>query len=270
VRELTSFLHYLSGAPARFYVALVRRFQVDNVLVLLRLFAGGAQEPSPERYVLELAPEMAVPAGELLSSSDPEEFVAKLPADLAGDAAGTVELYREHGTSAFTEMAIERAYWMRLLEALSSLGHTDRQACAGPLLWELGAARLLAVLRAARSYDAPWEQLRPLLPPWPAGMDPLPCVVLPDSTLQALYDAPTAEAVAARVPIVQPALAESLTDLEEHLWTQTFRQANRLHYGVLEGAAILVSYFYVRRNELRNLTRLAECVYYGTEFVGAA
>ena len=90
--------------------------------------------------------------------------------------------------------------------------------------------------------------------------------MLGDRILRELHGDPSADAVAARVAGVRREHAESLADLEGRLWADAFRTANRLYYAVMSGRVILVSYFYVRRNELRNLTGVVESVHYGRPF----
>jgi len=268
--ELDCFTYLLSDGPARFYSALLRRFQVDNILVLLRLFAGGKHEVSPERYVLRLPERMQVPSGELLMSRDLDEFLAKLPKDLAAAAARARDLGGGEDTTAFVEMALERAYWAQALEALRHLPIADSTACAGPVLHELGAARLLAVLRAGRHYELRWDRLQPLLPPSAEDLAPRPALPTGDGQLRELHRDPSAARLTAMLRLVRPQEAQSLPDIEDRLWRETFRIANRLYYAMAQGPAILVSYFYVRRNELRELTRLAESIHYGRPFRGDA
>ena len=267
VTELVRWTRYLSGDTARFYVALVRRFQIENIQVLLRLFAGGAEEPLPQQYLPELPEEMRVPSGELLASSELEEFVSRLPADLARAASPTLGLWRETGTTAFTEMALERAYWEGVIGACSALLPYDFSACLDPILCELNGARLIAVLRAARNYDIGWERLEPLLPMCEKGRTDRAPFHVGNNTLRELHADPSARNVTSKVRGISRAEdAENLVGLDEMLWERAFRLANRLYYGVTEGPAVLVGYFYVCRNELKNLTALIESIHYGKPF----
>jgi len=268
VEELASVLHFLSPPFHHFYAALIRRFQVDNIVVLLRLFAGGGEAPSREDYLTELPGRLSVPAGELLASGSIEEFIAQLPVDLARAARGAVALDKRAETTAFTEMALAREYWEGVTAAFAALSGADREACAGPVLSELAAARLLMVLRAARNYDLEWDRLKPLLPrnasteDGPSGISA--------AALEALHGDPSPANVARQVGLVRtPAHAEDLVDLEELLWERTYRMANRIYYSVMDGPAVAVGYFYVRRNELKALVHLAEAIHYGSP-AGAA
>jgi vacuolar-type H+-ATPase subunit C/Vma6 len=260
-RELCSFDHLLPADVADFYRALLRRFQVDNILVLLRLFAGGREEAEPSSYMPELPDQLALSSGEFLGSSDLEEFIERIPPQLAGEVAPTVELYEEYGTTAFTEMALERAWWLEVLEKLQKLPRRHRYKSAAPLLSELGSDRLLAVLRAGRNYEIDWEDIQPMLPPGAPDWEKEPQVRLSDQALEELFEDASPERIAARLH-VERSVAGSLIDLEEQMWERTFRLANRIYYSVMEGPSIVVCYFYIRRNELKNLVKTVESVHY--------
>lgn len=263
VAELASFTHLLPPGVADFYNALLLRFRIDNILVLMRLFAGGREAVQPEEFVPELPEKLRVPSGELLGSPNLEAFVAALPPDLAREAAPTISLYEEHRTIAFTEMALERAWWLGICEQLENQPRKHRHHCAAPLLSELASARVLAALRAGRNYDIEWEDLEPQLPPVGPGPQEGPDAPLSDQRLRDLFEDPSPANVAATVPRADKEVAESLIDLEERMWETTYRIANRIYYGVMEGPSIVVSYFYVRRNELKNLIKTVESIHYG-------
>ena len=262
VSELASFTRYLDPSLGVFYLALLRRFQVENIVVLLRLFAGGGERPSPEQYLTELPPAFAVSAGNLMASQNVAEFLQKLPTDLAGAGSEVLYLDELRRTTAFVEMAFWRAYWDGVVRAADVLGAEEQTACAGPVVCEIASARMLAVLRAARSYKLGWEELEPLLPRWSApGM--ASGVRVSEAGLGQLFSDPSPARVAKTVRGVSPQEAESLVDLEAALWRKTWRGANRLFYSEMDGPGVVVAYFYVRLNELRNLTSLVEAIHYG-------
>ena len=51
--------------------------------------------------------------------------------------------------------------------------------------------------------------------------------------------------------------------LEEALWHGAVRLANRQYYEMPAGPAVLVSYFYLKREELRHLLALTQMLRYG-------
>jgi len=270
LNELCSFLHYLSPEAGQFYLSVLRRFQVDNIVVLLRLFAGRQGDAEVERYLTDLPPELTVPSGELMRSEDLAAFLKLLPAEFARCAEPTLPLYRRYETVAFTEMAIERRYWEGIREGLQIVPVQWRGDCARPLVHEMASSRLLTVLRAARNYNLQWEELRPLLPPHPGESALVGTARLSERALRELFEEPSARRVARMVRSVSEDEAADLVGLEEKLWAETYSLANHVYYSCTEGPAIVVGYYYVRRNELKGLTALVESLHYGEQPTGAS
>ncbi len=271
LRELTFFLHYLPAKVEGFYLAMVRRFQVDAIQTLLRLFAGGREEPAPERFLPDLPPALALDVGALMASGGLEEFCGGLPGGFAQAALASLDLCERAGSAAFAEMAVERAFWEAVTESLAGLPAQWREACARPVLSELRSTRLLTVLRAAGVYGVEWGDVERILPACDPRLHADEGAQLSGSALRALHADPSVQKATALVPGLRRKrraeaageVGASLVELEDLCWRATFRLANRLYYAVLEGPAILVSYFYVRRNELNELTALMEALHYG-------
>ncbi|MFP4027641.1 MAG: V0D/AC39 family V-type ATPase subunit [Candidatus Brocadiia bacterium] len=260
--ELVSFTRYLSPPLARFYFSMLSRFQIDNIHVLLRLFVGGA-EVDRSQYVVNLPDSLAVPSASLLSSSDLSEFVQKLPEKLLSAAELGVELDEKSNTTAFTEMALMKAYWDGVSAGLKNIGISHRSECAGPLALEAASERLLAVVRAGRHYKIDWENLSNVLCQWNGPIPEQRSLFLSSSRLEEIFNDPSSENIASAVPSLTAEDAGDLLKMEEKLWRRTSTCANRLYRQMLGGPAILVSYFYLRRNELRNLFQVVESTYYG-------
>jgi len=261
-RELTFFLSLLPTDAGRFYRALVRRFQVDVIQVLLRLFAGAKEGPPLEEFVPRLPRPLALPVGDLMGSADVRQFCERLPRPLDRVAAEAAQLWDLVGSSALVEMALERAYWEEVTGTLAQLSGQWRPECALPLLDELRTARLVAVLRAARNYQVQWPTLLRVLPRRESSLKEHAGRELPDSVLALIHADPSAENVSARLGAHSPS-AESIVELEESGWQTAYGLANRLYYGEVEGPAILVGYFYIRRHELKQLTALVETLHFG-------
>ena len=265
ISELTFVLGYLSGTLEQVLSAMLRRFQVDAIVALLRLLAGGEEEAEPERYVAGLPPRFAVSAADLLGSGGVEEFVEKLPV-YSPQAAASIDLYRQTGSIAFTEMALQRACWTDIMHACDRLAARWRMTCLGPVLCEIDSARLLAVLRAARNYRLRWEQIEPFLPERGPLKDAAGGFNISNATLRELHKDPSESRLASALPASrQTGVAEDIVAIEETLWKRTMSEAERLFYSTMEGPAVMVGYYYLRRNELKELTGLAEAVHYGRE-----
>jgi len=201
-----------------------------------------------------------------MKSGSMEQFVEKLPRDLSEAAAPALTLYERHRTTAFMEMAIESAYWRSVGAVLRGLPAEMQRACSPPLLHELRTGSVLAVLRSARNYQIRWESLLESVRIG-GGLSPYAFVPgLAVGFLRRLYDDPSPQNVSSLLPGVKEEDARSLTTLEDVLWQQTFRIANAIFYSAAEGPGVVIGYYYVRRNELKNLTRLAEALHYGSPF----
>jgi len=264
IQELASVWRYVPPDFELLYGALLRRFQVDNAIVLLRLVTRGEEEPEPERYLPELPAPLALPTERLLTSGNVEEFIEGLPSDLAQSAARALPLHDAHESGAFIEMALERAWWDAVCAALRGV-HRHREQCAAPLRVELRGARLTAVLRAARHYELGWDELRTVLPRWSGEHEPPAGGRQGMASLREVFEDPSPAKVVECCAGMKPEDTEDLANLEQWLWEQAVRRADRIYYSMAEGPSILVCYFYVRRNELKGLTRLVEELHYAEQ-----
>jgi vacuolar-type H+-ATPase subunit C/Vma6 len=269
--ELCHFADYLSGPYALVYSALVRRFAVDNLKVILRLVHSGRAGDSPGGPVAEL-PRSCSPALEgLLESPDVRAFVQGIPfRDLREAAAGVLPLYGETGRAAYVEMALDRAYWTAVLEAAGHLRAADRGSCMAPVHAEAAAAAVFGTVRAAATYEIPQDRWDRLVPP--AGDRPS------RAALHALYSNPTPEHVVENMAwlFAGEAVHEAadLAALEDAAWRRCVRLANRQYYAPTPGPAVLIGYYYLKRRETRSLLGLSQLLRYNTpqpeilEFLG--
>jgi vacuolar-type H+-ATPase subunit C/Vma6 len=263
VADLAWPLRYLEGAYRAFYAALLELYRVENLKALLRLLAATAR-PEPERYLVELPRALALPAGALSGAQSAREFVELVPVPAVRRAAKAVlPRYRETGRRAYLEMAFDRGYWQGVWEALERLPGRVAAQCAGPLRRERAAMCLLGTLRAAGTYELPWGDWVELLPPGGDGPGP--------ATLREVYERPTVEFARERLAWVDEALrrhvppadSADLWRLEEALWHETVRAADRQYYAQMSGPAVLVSYYYLKREELRHLLGITQMLRYG-------
>jgi hypothetical protein len=246
VEQLTSLLGFLKGRTAQMYTALLRKFQVENLKVLLRSVRAGEPEGT-EGWLVELPARLSLPRRQLLDCSETSEFVDALAGTPYHAAAlSAVDLARESQEGAYLEMAFDRAY----LAALTRFSSIDAVRC------ELLGAQVLCVLRGADLYALPWEHLRTFLPS--AENDVL-------LMLSEIYSDPAIEHV---LPLVQERVGElqskrkieDIPALEEAFWARTVHLARRAYYGEMRGWSALVGYYYLKRDEMRKLLTLTELV----------
>jgi vacuolar-type H+-ATPase subunit C/Vma6 len=265
VEELCSVARLLPTNYRRFYRSLLQRFQMDNILVLLRLFCGSNGSTHREDYVRELPPIISIESDRLLSSSSLESFLDALPEPFDNASEFLDKSPDQYDTTAYLEMAIEKTWWEYLGKVLQDVPFEYRSQCSGPIRYELDSKRLLTILRASRHYDFDWDEIAPMLPTWPTSSSLGSGLSLSQRRLRKLFDDPSAENVVNLIgtKVLRKEDCENLADLEDSLWAKIYHRANRLYYGVMEGPAIMVSYYYVRLNELKSLTGVVESVYYG-------
>ncbi len=256
--EFGSLIRYMSGTVGRFYLALLSWFQVEGLKVLLRLVGRDGAASEAERMLPELPEQIALPVESLLGSETVEEFMARIPlpeVSAAGRAA--LPVYRRTGKRAYLEMAFDRGRWSAVKAALESLPGTARRGCAPPVRMELDAVRLLTVLRGALTYGIAWDDLAPVLPEDRGEFS--------RDTLRTIHADPDGQRVMEAFPFLGDRL-DSPEDaglpgaVEDALWAETVRLAERQYRRELAGPAILVSYYYLKRHELRRLVALAQLV----------
>ena len=263
VEELASVLPFLEGRTARFYHALLKRFQVEELKVILRCLLSELDREEARAGLVDLPAGLGLPVEGLLSSSDVSHFVASIEDEAIGSGArAAMPLYEKTRSKAFIEMGLDGGYWTGVCAALDGLPAWARRACGPPLDNEAFSVRLLCVLRAARVYELEWADVEPLLPPWRDR----PSV----AALRRVHQDPSPQSVLKNVPrLARLGLSsgdlQSIPELEEALWQATVDIANRQYYGCVDSPAVLVSYFYLRRAEARKLAGIGQLLRYGAD-----
>lgn len=259
--ELGRFAPYVTGAYGALYDALLSHFAVENLKVLLRVLGREDARRLADRHTVALPARLELPVDELLRSRDEQQFAARIPLPSVRSAVqGALPLFEETERRGFLEMAMDRGRWEAVAAALDALPRRDRAACRPPIACESDGLRLAGALRAATVYEMPWERFEALLPAGPGELSV--------ADLRRVYARPQSETVLEVLPelrhfLEDPGRAGSPGALEEAMWRRTLREANRQYYGHLSGPAILVSYYYLKRNEQRSLAMLAQMVRVG-------
>ena len=265
VADLSSFLPYVDGAYYNLFLRLLDRYVVENLKVLLRLWSGGERPEEPSPYLIELPASLSLPVEELLRAAGPEEFVGRLPRPFLCEAAAeAMPLYVQTGRRAYLEMALDRGYWLGVWDALSRLPAEDAQGCQAAIRCEFDAMQLLATMRAAGAYGLDWGGWKPFLVRGPGRIT--------TETLRRVHAAPEVESVLDEVRWLRQVVGrvgapEERLDrggLEEALWRESVRLANRQYYGSFSGPVVLVCYYYLKRSEMRRLFSLTQMLRYGT------
>jgi len=259
VDDMARFLPYLDDSRASLLRALLRRYQVWNIKIALRLFDRESAREQADRFMLELPATLSLPRQRLLEASELDEFIRAIPDETLREAISpALEPYRETHRKAFLEMGLDRGWWQSVDAALHQLNRWDRGGCSPSIEAERLCLRLLTVLRAARTYEMGWDRLSTLLPPSTRATDE-------KDPLRDLYDNPDVRTVANFIPAeselsIDAEDAQNLPELEGALWTQVAQAANRQFYTVLAATGSLVAYWYLKGAERRRLVSTAEMI----------
>jgi len=260
VEELAFLARYVAGQQREFYDALLARYAVENLKVLLRVFQRDGAEAQQVRLI-HLPRGYELPVEELSASSNVEQFLKRIPLKAARAAAlQALPLYESTGRRAFLEMALDRGYWQQVGAALRGLPSGARAECQGPVQCEFDSVRFTAALRAARVYGLSWEELGPLLP---VGWGRLSSTGL-RGLLEDAGDERALRTFSALCPGAQgrlrPEDGADVTAMEEVLWHETVRLARKAFGTDTGGFGLLVCYFYLKQEETRHLLSLTQMV----------
>jgi V/A-type H+-transporting ATPase subunit C len=260
VEELAFMGRYVAGPQRDFYVALMNRYVVEDLKVLLRVLRQEAGTPQ-QADLIQLPSGYTLPVEELAESPNAEEFVSRIPVRaLRRGATEALPLYSETGRKAFLEMGLDRGYWHAVGAALQTLSAEDREDCEAAVRSEFDAVRFTAVLRASRLYGLSWDQFRRVLPTgWGR---------LSEQAMRRLFQNPSQDETLRLLSTIAPGSRRQLTSereaditaLEDVLWRQTARLAHWVFESSASGFGLLVGYFYLKQEETRRLLSLTQMV----------
>lgn len=263
VADLASCLRYLSGRYLGLYRALLDRYVVENLKILCRLRGNEDAERRAHDLLVPLPDEMALPVQALLAAEDEREFVRLLPSEeLRQSAREALPLPEGPRRRAYLEMALDRGHWQAVAAACGALAVGERAACCRPITIEYDAMRLMTVLRAARVYELKWADVARVLPMGWGALD--------EARLRAIYSEPEPERLLEQVAVLRraaeaPEQVRSIGQVEDVLWAEAVRLADRQYYRIPAGPGVLVSYWYLKRNEMKRLMRLGQFLRLGVE-----
>jgi len=154
-------LTFLKGRSARFFEALLGRFELLNVKTIARSFARGSYaREAVEPFIYSLGKYHTIPIEGVLEATDLEKFMEimkKTPFDRPLEIG--YQQYESEGRFFPLELALDLDYYERLWKALSSLGLLDKQN-SGRLLGILyDTTNLLWILRFKEYYNFSPEQI---------------------------------------------------------------------------------------------------------------
>jgi len=252
---------YLRGRVHDLFAWLMRRYQVENLKIVFRCFAGGQRLGRPDPYLTPTPPWLALPADEMMAARDLRAFIAQIPVrDIRVQSERLRKGAAEPPGDFFVEMGFDRGYFLRLVALQARLGPGFRDGILRMIRFDLDCHNLMSVLRARLNYGIGFDEMRPFLPLVRTGLS--------KRQLASMAAAQDFSAAMDRVPpsLLPPharAAVGDLHGLQTALLMRQYRLANRCYYGATLDSAAVVAYYYLKRVELANLTRMAESLRYG-------
>ena len=261
VHTLDTVRNHLPQRLRPFMDWVVRRFQVENIKVLLR---GWKRREPAARVAAMLAPlpeDMELPVRAFLAATSLADFLLLVPH--RGLRAAAEEAARHHietGETFFVEAALDAAFYRILVERQRELPGPHRHGTEELVRLEVEAANVLCLFRLKLNYQMPFDQVQKFLAP---GF-PHPF------RLERLYACEGFEEMVRLVPaeLLPRERREGLggiAELERAIWERLLTVANRCFYRSSGDLGAVAAFVVIKRVELANLIRVIEGVRYGME-----
>ncbi len=235
---------------------MLRRFQLENIKVLLRARKSRQPLERVQPYLARLPRDFSLPEQAILQADSLADVLLNIPVEefRKGGQRGAA-LQAETGDTVFVELGLERAYYQGLLAQQARLPSRHRRAAEALVRHEAAAHTLLCLFRLKLNYDVPYERAQAFF-----GSD-----VIPPFRLERLYSYPVFDDMLDRVPrefLPREAGDElhAVADLERVLWRRLLQMANRQFYRSVDDIGAVLAFFVLKRVELANLIRVIEGV----------
>ena len=259
IASLHGLLNVLDGWEADVFLAMLRRYQVENLKVILRCWAAKADEALLAAYTVDVPGALALPTPDLLKSPDLEALLNKIPVTSLRDGAmqGLGE-YEESGRLFFVEAGLDKAGFTQLNEAAERSHGAARGAVLELVRLELDIYNVVLVLRGVFNYGLNFNKLRLLMVPFGehAGIGEL-------ESIRAAADIVNAVSLVPSGLLGRDEEPQTADDIETAMWRTLHRTAHRRYYTSVLDFGAVAAFYYIKRTELRNLITISEHIRYG-------
>jgi len=258
VEHLLRLCGFLAGRRRQAFEWLTRRYQIENLKVLLRARSQKIGAEKIQDLLFELPEELSLPVDEILSAGDTESLARAIPLEaISGGISRAAGLPDDSRLPFFLESAVEKAFLTEGLNRVSKVGHAERARCMNLLAREVVSHNVLFVWRAMKNYSLGAALLRDFLVlhgPFEKSATYLRAFEGDDvaATLQALG--------MSNVLGGRQAAPATAAGLEAALQAWLYRAARRCYAESLADFGVVVSYYYLKRFELQDLLRLSEAL----------
>jgi len=266
VADLLRVGRLLDGARGRLFDWLLARYQMENLKVVLRFWAAGEPLERLSRMLVEVEGLEPLPVEALAEARDLGGFIRLVPEPVFAEGLSQgVSYWEAEGRTFLAEAGLDAAYFRELIRRHHELGRADRTATDLLIRSDLDGYNLLVVCRAQLNYHLQLEDVARFVVA--GGRIPR------SALLQARGDSLTDILTGLRVMEVLhlgESLPGSLPELEDAMTLRLYRVANRCYYQSMLDLGGPVAFYYLKRNELANLIKVAEGLRYEVSWAEVA
>lgn len=245
----------LDGWMADLYLWLLRRYQVENLKVVVRGWAAKLDERAVSRYMIGVPEKLALPVADLMKASGMEALLDTIPVAPfregallgLGNFENTEQLF-------FIEAGLDKAYFSELKRIADRAPDALRASAEKLIHFELDVYNAMLTIRTVFNYELSFNAIRHLLAPFGGHVT--------DRVLDDLRNAPNREEAEELIPAALLHRGAG-GDVETAMWHRLYDIANHQFYAAGMEFGAVVAFYYIKRVELSNLIKISEGIRYG-------
>ena len=262
-RRFKRSIRVLSGKPRDVGLLLLSRWDVDNLEFALRLWHG--KDRGLQKFLTYPSFVHEIPVYDVVEAESLEEIgLALRNTPYVEPITASIKTYRDRKSIFFVELALERDYYRRLLDAAAELGGADRNLAERIIGTEIDLVNLAWLARLLDYYKMDPEGLHRSMIPGPSHISRR--LAEPGLTMERLEDL-RSEVVGERIDReggkrTGPESISLLESLVEHAVVETARNALA---GYPFSIGCVFAFSLLKRTELRNLNTVFAGKWLGIE-----
>jgi V/A-type H+-transporting ATPase subunit C len=241
----------LSGKPAEVGRILLSRWDTDNLELALRLWHAGDRDLQVFLTHPSLVEE--VPVFDIMEAETLEAVALMLRAtSFFEPLSRSVPAYKEQKSIIAVEVALERDFYSRLLEAVRALGGTDSRRAMRVVGAEVDLINLTWLARLVRYYDLKPGEFREMMVPGPSAISRR--LARASAGTGALRDMEREILGEDASPGDAAPELETIAMMERVVGENAAESARSLLAGYPFSIACVIAFYTLKRIELRNLS----------------
>lgn len=257
--HLLHILNFTGGAQFALLDWLVRKYQMDNLKVILGAWRRKTPLseieadilPAPEAYSLPDEKILAAPEVAVLANLMPDEAFARA-------IAAVTTRFSQDPRVFYLEAALDKAYYLQALKLAAALPKGNRNTSTRIIKTETLCRNIIFTLRCMQTYNIPTDAVAELVVPHGPFADSAYVKDIGSSRLDRLV-----EMMPRLAPHAAGRAIASVADLEELLQRYLYRTVIAQYAASVADFGVVVAYYYMKYFELRDVLRLGEALRLG-------